>query len=94
MSMRVEQVTGVVACHGEGPVWSPRWGGLRWVDMLSGDALSLGADGSIQRKHMAEVAAARRGAGAVIGIQRGFALEDPTEACGRSARCGATRPCA
>jgi hypothetical protein len=33
--MRAEQLTDRVACHGEGPVWSPRWGGLRWVDMLS-----------------------------------------------------------
>jgi pimeloyl-ACP methyl ester carboxylesterase len=33
---RVEQVTDPVAYHGEGPVWSPRWGGLRWVDMLAG----------------------------------------------------------
>lgn len=33
--MRVEQVTDSVAYHGERPVWSPRWGGLRWVDMLA-----------------------------------------------------------
>jgi sugar lactone lactonase YvrE len=80
MSTRVEQVTDVVAYHGEGPVWSPRWGGLRWVDMLAGDVLSLGCDGSIERRHVGEVAAAlrpRRGGGAVIGIERGFALEDP-----------------
>jgi sugar lactone lactonase YvrE len=80
VSVRVEQVTGVVAYHGEGPVWSPRWGGLRWVDMLAGDVLTLGSDGSIERRHVGEVAAAlrpRRGGGAVIGIERGFALEDP-----------------
>lgn len=80
MGIRVEQVTGVVAYHGEGPVWSPRWGGLRWVDMLAGDVLSLGADGSVGRRHVGRVAAAlrpRRGGGAVIGIERGFALEDP-----------------
>jgi sugar lactone lactonase YvrE len=80
MSAQVEQVTGVVAYHGEGPVWSPGWGGLRWVDMLAGDVLSLGSDGSIERRHVGEVAAAvrpRRGGGAVIGIERGFALEDP-----------------
>src|SRR4051794_29806687 len=77
--MQVEQVTGVVAYHGEGPVWSPRWGGLRWVDMLAGDVLSLGSGGSIERRHVGEIAAAlrpRRGGGAVIGIERGFALED------------------
>jgi sugar lactone lactonase YvrE len=80
MSIQVEQVTDVVAYHGEGPVWSPRWGGLRWVDMLAGDVLSLGPDGSIGRRHVSEIAAAlrpRRGGGAVIGIERGFALEDP-----------------
>jgi sugar lactone lactonase YvrE len=80
VSVQVEQVTGVVAYHGEGPVWSPRWGGLRWVDMLAGDVLALGSDGSIERRHVAQVAAALRpwrGVGAVIGIERGFALEDP-----------------
>jgi len=80
VSVRVEQLTGAVAYHGEGPVWSPRWGGLRWVDMLAGDVLALGSDGSIERRHVGEVAAAlrpRRGGGAVIGIERGFALEDP-----------------
>jgi sugar lactone lactonase YvrE len=80
VSVQVEQVTGVVAYHGEGPVWSPRWGGLRWVDMLAGDVLALGSDGSIERRHVAQVAAGlrpRRGGGAVIGIERGFALEDP-----------------
>jgi sugar lactone lactonase YvrE len=79
VSAEVEQVTGVVAYHGEGPVWSPRWGGLRWVDMLAGDILSLRSDGMIERRHVGEVAAAlrpRRGGGAVIGIERGFALED------------------
>lgn len=78
--MRAEQVTGPVAYHGEGPVWSARWGGLRWVDMLAGDVLSLGEDGSVGRRHVAGIAAAvrpRRGGGAVIGVEHGFALEDP-----------------
>lgn len=86
MSRQVEQVTDVVAYHGEGPVWSPRWGGLRWVDMLAGDVLSLGSGGSIERRHVGDIAAAlrpRRGGGAVIGIERGFALEE---------RDGALRP--
>ena len=75
----LEQVTGVVTHHGEGPVWSERWGGLRWVDMLAGDVLSLGADGTVVRTHVGAVAAAvrpRAGGGAVIGIERGFALEE------------------
>ena len=78
--MRAEQVTDPVAYHGEGPVWSPRWGGLRWVDMLAGDVLSLAPDGGIGRRHVGSIAAAvrpRRAGGAVIGVERGFALEDP-----------------
>jgi sugar lactone lactonase YvrE len=47
--VRAEAVTGPVAYHGEGPVWSARWGGLRWVDMLAGDVLALGEDGAVER---------------------------------------------
>lgn len=77
--MRVEQVTDPVAYHGEGPVWSPRWGGLRWLDMLAGDLLSLDADGGVDRRHVGSIVAAvrpRRGGGAVIAVERGFALEE------------------
>ena len=77
--MRAEQVTGSVAYHGEGPVWSERWGGLRWVDMLAGDILSLDGDGTVRRRHIGDVAAAvrpRRDGGAVIAVERGFTLED------------------
>jgi sugar lactone lactonase YvrE len=77
--VRAEQVTDPVTYHGEGPVWSPRWGGLRWVDMLAGDVLTLGEDGTVSRRHVGDVAAAlrpRRGGGAVIGVEHGFALED------------------
>jgi sugar lactone lactonase YvrE len=78
--MAVEQVTGPVAYHGEGPVWYSGWGGLRFVDMLAGDVMCLASDGSLERRHVGSVAAAvrpRRGGGAVIGVERGFALEDP-----------------
>jgi sugar lactone lactonase YvrE len=78
-NLRAEQLTDPVAYHGEGPVWSERWAGLRWVDMLAGDVLALAADGSIERRHVGSVAAAvrpRLRAGAVIGVERGFALED------------------
>ena len=77
--MHVEQVTDPVTYHGEGPVWSARWGGLRWVDVLAGDVLSLADDGHVGRRHVGSVAAVlrpRRGGGAVIGVERGFALED------------------
>jgi sugar lactone lactonase YvrE len=78
--VRAEQVTGPVAHHAEGPVWSAAWGGLRWVDMLAGDVLSLGEDGSVGRLHVGTVAAVvrpRRRGGAVIAVERGFALEEP-----------------
>lgn len=55
--MRAEQVTDRIVYHGEGPVCSTRWGGLRWVNMLAGDALSLAADGTVGRRHVAPVAA-------------------------------------
>jgi sugar lactone lactonase YvrE len=77
--MRAEQLTGPVAYHAEGPVWAPAWGGLRWVDMLAGDVLSLEADGTVRRKHVGDVVAAlrpRRGGGAVLALERGVALED------------------
>jgi len=77
--VRAEQVTDPVAYHGEGPIWSERWGGLCWVDMLAGDVLSLAADGAINRRHVGNVAAAlrpRRQGGAIIGVERGFVLED------------------
>jgi sugar lactone lactonase YvrE len=77
----VEQLTGPIAHHGEGPVWSPSWGGLRWVDMTAGDILSFDTHGDVQRRHVGSPVAAavrpRRGGGAVIGVERGFALEEP-----------------
>ncbi len=78
--MTVEQLTEPLAFHGEGPVWSAAWGGLRWVDMLAGAVLSLAADGSVQRRQVDTIAAVlrpRRGGGAVIGVERGFLLEAP-----------------
>ena len=77
--MKAEQITDPVAYHGEGPVWSDRWGGLRWVDMLAGDVLALAADGSVERRHVGSVCAAirpRRQGGSVLGLERGFALEE------------------
>jgi sugar lactone lactonase YvrE len=77
--VKAEQVTPPLAYHAEGPVWSERWGGLRWVDMLAGDVLMLGADGDVSRRHVGSIAAAlrpRTQGGAVIGVERGFALEE------------------
>jgi sugar lactone lactonase YvrE len=76
--MRAEQLTDPIAYHGEGPVWCERWGGLRCVDMLAGDVLTLSNSGAVKRRHVGAIAAAlrpRRDGGAVIGVERGFALE-------------------
>ncbi|WP_298459845.1 SMP-30/gluconolactonase/LRE family protein [uncultured Cellulomonas sp.] len=75
----VEQVTDPIAFHAEGPVWSPQWGGLRWVDMLAGDLLTLRADGSVDRLHVGDVAAfvrPRTRGGYVVAVERGLALAD------------------
>jgi sugar lactone lactonase YvrE len=77
--VKAEQVTAALAYHAEGPVWSERWGGLRWVDMFAGDVLTLSADGDVSRRHVGRIAAAlrpRNRGGAVIGVERGFVLED------------------
>src|SRR5687768_9085448 len=77
--MRAEQLTDPVAHHGEGPVWWPGWGGLRWVDMLAGAVLALTEDGAITRTPCGPIAAAvrpRTGGGAVIALERGFAFTD------------------
>jgi sugar lactone lactonase YvrE len=76
--VHAQQLTGPVAHHGEGPVWSDGWGGLRFVDMMVGDVLSLAEDGSIGRRRVAPIAAAmrpRRSGGAIISVERGCALE-------------------
>jgi sugar lactone lactonase YvrE len=47
--------------------------------MLAGDVLTLGPNGEIGRRHVGTVAAVvrpRRSGGAVIAVERGFALED------------------
>ncbi|HET7800761.1 MAG TPA: SMP-30/gluconolactonase/LRE family protein [Humibacillus xanthopallidus] len=78
----VEQVTDALCYHGEGPVWSPTWGGLRWVDMLAGDVLTLRSDGSVDRVHVGDVAAflrPRLGGGWVVATERGLALADEAD---------------
>jgi sugar lactone lactonase YvrE len=77
--MRAEPITGPVAFHGEGPVWWDGWGGLRFVDLFAGDVLTLAGDG-VERRHVGTVAAAlrpRRDGGAVLALERSFALEEP-----------------
>ncbi|MGP4016913.1 SMP-30/gluconolactonase/LRE family protein [Saccharopolyspora sp. 5N708] len=75
-----QQLTDPCAHHGEGPVWHRDWPGLRWVDMLAGDVLTLDeATGAVRRAHVGSVAAALRPrsvGGAVLALERGFALAD------------------
>jgi sugar lactone lactonase YvrE len=77
--VRAEQVTGTVTFHGEGPVWWPDGSGLRCVDMLAGDVLTLDPTGSVTRRHVGDVAAAlrpRRAGGLVVAVERGFVVVD------------------
>ena len=60
----VENVTGPVAYHAEGPVWWPGWGGLRYVDMLAGDLLTLRPDGGVDGFVVANGTSANRHNGA------------------------------
>jgi sugar lactone lactonase YvrE len=75
----IERFSDPIAFHGEGPVWID---GLRLVDMLAGDIVTLDARGAVrERVHVGEVAAAlrpRRDGGLVVAIERGFALGTPT----------------
>jgi sugar lactone lactonase YvrE len=78
-----DQVPGSECYHGEGPCWAADWGdgqgGLRWVDMLSGDVLSLDSQGAVTRTHVGEVAAVvrpRTSGGAVLALKDSFAVTD------------------
>lgn len=80
--MRAERITDTVAYHGEGPVWHPGWGGLKWVDMLAGDVLSLAPSGEVSRWRSGNPVVAairpRTNGGMVLGVEQGFALVDET----------------
>jgi sugar lactone lactonase YvrE len=74
-----EQATDSLTYHGEGAVWSEAWGGLRFVDMLAGDVLSLSSEtGEVTRQHIGSPVAAmlrpRVGGGFVVATERGFSL--------------------
>ncbi|MEV0387364.1 SMP-30/gluconolactonase/LRE family protein [Nonomuraea sp. NPDC050643] len=79
MTIAPYTVTDPVAEHGEGPVWSSRWGGLRWVDMLAGDVLALDAEGAVRRRHVGVVAAVvrpRASGGYLVAAERELLLSD------------------
>jgi sugar lactone lactonase YvrE len=79
-----EQLTEPWTYHGEGPVWDPGPGLLRWVDLYAGDVLSLAPRTEhVQRAHVGTVAAALRprvGGGLVVAVERGFCLLGADEA--------------
>lgn len=82
--MRAENVTGPVAQHGEGPVWSRSWGCLRFVDLTEGDVLTLGEGGAVRRRHVGAIAALvrpRASGGFIVALERslGLASEDEGE---------------
>lgn len=77
--MRAERITDRVAYHMEGPCWWPQWGGLRFVNMLSGEVLLLGRDGRLTRRRLGTIAACvrpRAKGGMVVATERGFTLVD------------------
>jgi sugar lactone lactonase YvrE len=77
--MRAEQLTDAITEHGEGPVWDAATGRLRLVDMLRGDVVSVQDGREVERRHVGQVAALwrpRTGGGAVVAVERGFALID------------------
>lgn len=78
--VQASQVTEPLAYHGEGPVWIDAWG-LVYVDMLAGDLMRMDpASGKVERHHVGSVAAVVRprvNGGAVVAVERGFALIDP-----------------
>ena len=78
--MRATEVGPPQAYHAEGPCWWPRWGGLRYVDMLAGDVLSLHDDGSVTRHPTGSRIAAcirpRGRGGAIVATETGFAFAD------------------
>jgi uncharacterized repeat protein (TIGR03803 family) len=71
-------LTGPLAYHAEGPVWSPEWGGLRYVDLSAGDLLTLRGH-RVERMHVGKVAAFHRPrarGGFVVALERGLAVSD------------------
>ena len=75
---RAVNVTGPLAHHAEGPVWSKEWGGLRWVDLTAGDLLTLRGT-LVDRLHVGTVAAFHRpraGGGFVVALERGLATAE------------------
>ncbi|MEJ3405238.1 SMP-30/gluconolactonase/LRE family protein [Rathayibacter sp. YIM 133350] len=87
LSARAENLTGPIAQHGEGPVYSPTWGGLRIVDLSAGELVTL-TDEGVRRLSVGSPIAGfvrpRVGGGYIVATERGIALStdphgEPTE---------------
>ncbi len=76
--LRAEPVTPVCTHHGEGPVWDPERGVVRFVDMLAGAVMGYHPrTGALTRHEVGTVAAClrpRSGGGYVVALERSFAL--------------------
>lgn len=74
-----ENLTGPVAHHAEGPVWSLGWGGLRYVDLSEGSLLTVHGD-TVTRLHIGSAIAGfvrpRAAGGYVVATERGIAISD------------------
>lgn len=81
--MKAVQITEPALEHGEGPVWSSTWGGLRCVDIPAGDVVTVDeSSGGLTRHHVGTVAAAirpRARGGMVVALEREFALVEPDD---------------
>lgn len=79
MSARAERFTQPCTGHGEGPLWDAANARLLLVDMLAGDVLAVAPDATVERHHLAGVAAAlraRRSGGFVLATEDRFLLLD------------------
>lgn len=78
--MKAQRITDSISYHGEGPVWWPVTGRLRFVDMLAGSVIELdeAAQGGYRRldvpSKVASVIRPRVGGGAVVATERGIAV--------------------
>lgn len=77
--MKARRITDTISYHGEGPVWWPATGHLRFVDMLAGAVIELD-DSPVGHRRLpvpspvASVIRPRQGGGAVVATEAGIAV--------------------
>lgn len=78
--MRAERVSETACVHAEGPVWWPRLGTMRCLDMLAGAVMTLRPDGGLDRTPVGSAIAAgcrpRAGGGAIIAREHDLVVAD------------------